>query len=112
MEGIVEDGSPLPAGARGEGTPDRRAHSILHHSSRSGDRETSSRIETTIAVVDTRYHDDVERKSGSRGTEPLREAVDRTAIRRLLALTPAERIRLAIEEARNLQKFDQRRKSQ
>jgi hypothetical protein len=32
--------------------------------------------------------------------------VDRTTIRRLLNLTPAERIRLLVEEARNLAEFD------
>ena len=33
----------------------------------------------------------------------LGEGVDRTAIRELLALTPAERARVAVEEARNLE---------
>jgi hypothetical protein len=34
------------------------------------------------------------------------EEVDRTLIRRLLTLTPAERFRIAVEEARNVAKFD------
>jgi len=37
------------------------------------------------------------------------EGVDRTAIRRLLALSPAERARLAVEEARNLERVCPRR---
>jgi hypothetical protein len=32
--------------------------------------------------------------------------IDRTAIRRLLAMTPAERILLLVEEVRNLEQFD------
>ena len=40
-------------------------------------------------------------------SEP-RPDVDRTVIRRLLELTPAERFRLAVEEARNLAAFDAR----
>jgi len=35
----------------------------------------------------------------------LGEGVDRTAIRELLRLTPAERARLAVEEARNLERI-------
>jgi transcriptional regulator with XRE-family HTH domain len=35
----------------------------------------------------------------------LGEGVDRTAIRELLRLTPAERARLAVEEARNLEQI-------
>ncbi|MDQ6893310.1 MAG: helix-turn-helix domain-containing protein [Acidobacteriota bacterium] len=35
----------------------------------------------------------------------LGEGVDRTAIRALLGLTPAERARLAVEEARNLERI-------
>ena len=35
----------------------------------------------------------------------LGEGVDRTAIRQLLRLTPAERARLAVEEARNLERI-------
>jgi transcriptional regulator with XRE-family HTH domain len=37
------------------------------------------------------------------------EGVDRTAIRRLLSLSPAERSRLAVEEARNLERVRPRR---
>lgn len=37
---------------------------------------------------------------------PQTKDVDRTVIRRLLALSPAERFRLAVEEARNLASFD------
>ncbi len=37
------------------------------------------------------------------------EGVDRTAIRRLLALSPSERARLAVEEARNLERVRPRR---
>ena len=49
----------------------------------------------------------------AREPEPRHEAprpngVDRTVIRRLLELTPAERFRLAVEEARNLAAFDAR----
>lgn len=40
--------------------------------------------------------------------EPRPNGIDRTVIRRLLALTPAERFRLAVEEARNLAAFDAR----
>jgi hypothetical protein len=44
-------------------------------------------------------------QSASVGTS-LGDGVDRTAIRKLLALSYAERARLAVEEARNLRKFD------
>ncbi|MGH9399053.1 MAG: helix-turn-helix domain-containing protein [Thermoanaerobaculia bacterium] len=37
------------------------------------------------------------------------EGVDRTAIRRLLALSPAERAKLAVEEAHNLERVRPRR---
>ena len=37
------------------------------------------------------------------------EGVDRTAIRRLLSLSPAERARLAVKEARNLERVRPRR---
>lgn len=33
--------------------------------------------------------------------------IDRTAIRQLLSLTPTERLRLAREEQRNLQRFEE-----
>jgi hypothetical protein len=49
------------------------------------------------------------------GTEPetphigsAGPSVDRSAIRELLKLTPAQRARLAVEEARNLAAFDAR----
>jgi len=38
------------------------------------------------------------------------EGVDRTAIRQMLALSPAERLRLAVAEARNLAKIRTRRR--
>jgi hypothetical protein len=42
-------------------------------------------------------------------TEPIAGlGVDRTAIRELLALSPAERLALAVEEARNLAAFEER----
>jgi hypothetical protein len=37
-----------------------------------------------------------------------RPEIDRTVIRRLLALSPAERFRLAVEEARNVERLDRR----
>ena len=44
----------------------------------------------------------------SRATEPAPgTGIDRTTIRRLLQLTPEERIRLLVEEVRNLQKLEQ-----
>jgi len=39
---------------------------------------------------------------------PSSSGIDRTVIRRLLALTPAERARLAVDEARNLRAFEER----
>ncbi|HEX6160705.1 MAG TPA: hypothetical protein VF111_11095 [Thermoanaerobaculia bacterium] len=49
----------------------------------------------------------------ARAAEPLPEppakagtGIDRTLIRRLLALTPAQRIDMLVEEARNLARFD------
>jgi len=36
---------------------------------------------------------------------PAGRGIDRTAIRRLLALTPAQRARLAVREARNLERI-------
>ncbi len=50
---------------------------------------------------------DRERREASANPRPG-EGVDRTAIRQMLALTPAERLRLAVEEARNLASFDAR----
>jgi transcriptional regulator with XRE-family HTH domain len=45
------------------------------------------------------------------GIEPAAgEGVDRTAIRRLRRLTPAERAELAVQEARNLEKVVVRRR--
>jgi len=37
---------------------------------------------------------------------PPGTGIDRSAIRRMLKLTPEERIRLLVEEARNLEEFD------
>ncbi len=47
-----------------------------------------------------------ERQKKTMSDPPTGEGVDRTVIRRLLELTPAERFRLAVEEARNLAKFE------
>jgi hypothetical protein len=52
----------------------------------------------------------MKRKSASApaGAATRPDRVDRSAIRKLLKLSPAERARLAVEEARNLAAFDQR----
>ncbi|HJW95757.1 MAG TPA: hypothetical protein VJ901_19255 [Thermoanaerobaculia bacterium] len=38
--------------------------------------------------------------------QPPGAGIDRTVIRELLKLTPEERLRLLVEEVRNLQEFD------
>ena len=49
-------------------------------------------------------------EGASRETKPKPgTGVDRSTIRRMLALTPSERLRLATEEARNLDRLKPRR---
>ena len=70
-----------------------------------------ARIETGRSVPRANTLDRLLRACGVRlELVPLAgEGVDRTAIRRLIALSPSARARLAIEEARNVEKVLARR---
>lgn len=66
-------------------------------------KPSNSRAPAAVMGADMPQEDDLKVREASR---PYDAGVDRSTIRALLKLSPAERARLAVDEARNLEAFD------